>query len=179
MADLARILALPPPRSYGAAAHAAGRQLRPVEAARGDGASTGLPVRQADGIEDPADLQSDGQAKRFRFRVYDGAGRDTQSTDLRPSQNGAANGRRGAASGPAAEASATQPPAGRPQNDPNASGRSEPKALATFLAQLIAQEQLGQGLHAPPVKAADIAYRRAGGEPSIDIGSPARFSLAV
>jgi hypothetical protein len=41
-------------------------------------------------------------------------------------------------------------------------------ASTAFLAQLIAQEVLPQGLHYPPARAADIAYRRAGAEPPLD-----------
>mgnify|MGYP001407015773 CR=1 FL=1 len=94
--------------------------------------------------------------------------RSTQSIDLQRDQARAAANRASVAAetGPTTAGTDT-------------AGQAEPKAIATFLAQLISQEQLGQGLYVPPVKTADIAYRRAGGEPSIDIGSPARFSLAV
>ncbi len=184
MADLARILALPPPRSFGTATQAVARQLRPADTAGGGSAGSGLPVAPSETAtgstdQESAGQESAGQAKRFRFRVYDGAGRDTQSADLQRYQNGAANGQARGASGPAGGASGPQPQTGGRQDQAGAAGRSEPKAVATFLAQLISQEQLGQGLHAPPIRAADIAYRRAGAEPSIEIGSPARFSLAV
>jgi hypothetical protein len=50
-------------------------------------------------------------------------------------------------------------------SQPNNESAAEPKVLATFLAQLIAQERLPQGLHHPPIRAADIAYRQAGAAP--------------
>ena len=168
MADLARILALPPPRSFLPGANSGGNQLRPIRSAHSDeAAANSLTIDSAGQAEDAT-----AQAKRFRFRVYDGTGRSGEPADLRhnPGRD-------------PAQATANQPrvtaPTGQAKAGDAAADPSEPKAIATFLAQLIAQERLGEGLHAPPVKAADLAYRRAGAEPSLDIGSPARFSLAV
>jgi hypothetical protein len=168
MADLARILALPAPRSFGPGTSPAGGLLRPIRSGRADeAAGNNLPtesVRLADAAE-----EATAQAKRFRFRVYDGASRDAQAGELQRDQASVAGNRPKVAA-----VARDQVNAGSAEADP-----AEPKAIATFLAQLIAQQQLGQGLHAPPVKAADLAYRRAGAEPRIDIGSSARFSLAV
>src|SRR5690606_1902785 len=51
---------------------------------------------------------------------------------------------------------------------------------APFLAQLIAQERLRPGLYDPPLRAADRAYRQAGGEPALQDGAAtARFQIAV
>lgn len=164
MADLARILALPSPRSFGAAAKPAGNQLRPIADARDAGRDSLALGLVAEGPEESA-----AQAKRFKFRIYDGVARGTPSADFLRDQASAASNR------PHVE-TAESDRAGPSDRTPN---QTAPKAVATFLAQLISQEQLGQGLHVPPLKAADLAYRRAGGEPRIDIGSPARFSLAV
>jgi hypothetical protein len=51
----------------------------------------------------------------------------------------------------------------------------------TFTAQQIAQEQLGAGLHTPPLQPADEAYRRAGAEPPLpsEESQPTFFALAV
>jgi hypothetical protein len=50
-----------------------------------------------------------------------------------------------------------------------------------FSAQQIAQEQLGAGLHTPPLQPADEAYRRAGAEPPLpsEESGPTFFALAV
>ncbi|HWT98276.1 MAG TPA: hypothetical protein VN229_11705 [Terriglobales bacterium] len=50
-----------------------------------------------------------------------------------------------------------------------------------FSAQQIAQEQLGAGLHTPPLQPADEAYRRAGAEPPLpsEESQPTFFALAV
>jgi hypothetical protein len=164
MAELARILALPPPRSF--IQKPGGNQLRPIDGLRAGGsAANSLTAGPAD-----ASGEATAQAKRFRFRVQDGAARNTQSSDLQRDQTHAATNQQQIAS-----------EAERTRSTPNGAdaAASESKGIATFLAQLISQEQLGQGLHAPPLQAADVAYRRAGGEPRLDIGSPARFSLAV
>ena len=164
MAELARILALPAPRSF--TPKPTGNQLRPIETARAGGSTANtLTATQTDASD-----EAGAQAKRFKFRVHDGAARNTQSSDLQRDQTQAAANRQRIA----AEANRAQTTA-----EGSDAAASEPKGIATFLAQLISQEQLGQGLHAPPLQAADIAYRRAGGEPTLDIGSPARFSLAV
>lgn len=55
------------------------------------------------------------------------------------------------------------------------------QSTATFTAQRIAQENLGIGLHVPPLKPADEAYRRAGAEPPLqtEIADPSLFALAI
>lgn len=162
MADLAPILALPPPQSF--IRKPAANQLRPIEGRGGGAAATGVANGQANAAD-----EAGAQAKRFKFRVHDGVARNTQSSDLQREPSQAANNRQRIG----VEAARTEASAEKTDAD------TEPKGIATFLAQLISQEQLGAGLHAPPVRTADIAYRRAGGEPRLDIGSPARFSLAV
>jgi hypothetical protein len=50
---------------------------------------------------------------------------------------------------------------------------------AAFSAQQIAQEQLGIGLHLPPLQPADEAYRRAGAEPPLVTEDAASTLFAV
>jgi len=50
---------------------------------------------------------------------------------------------------------------------------------ATFSAQQISQEQLGIGLHVPPLQPADEAYRRAGAEPPQETEETASLLMAV
>jgi hypothetical protein len=50
---------------------------------------------------------------------------------------------------------------------------------SAFIASLIAQEQLRQGLYNPRFEAASDAYRRAGGSPSAIDDVPRVFSVAV
>jgi hypothetical protein len=50
---------------------------------------------------------------------------------------------------------------------------------ATFSAQQISQEQLGIGLHVPPLQPADEAYRRAGAEPPLETEETASLLMAV
>jgi len=65
----------------------------------------------------------------------------------------------------------------------NAGQTETPQTQPTvaFSAQQIAQEQLGAGLHAPPLQPADEAYRRAGAEPPLpsEESQPTFFALAV
>ncbi|HEX9447169.1 MAG TPA: hypothetical protein VF920_04290 [Dongiaceae bacterium] len=49
---------------------------------------------------------------------------------------------------------------------------------ATFSTQQISQEQLGIGLHVPPLQPADEAYRRAGAEPPLVTEQAAPLMLA-
>jgi hypothetical protein len=50
---------------------------------------------------------------------------------------------------------------------------------ATFSAQQISQEQLGIGLHVPPLQPADEAYRRAGAEPPLETEETTSVLMAV
>lgn len=55
------------------------------------------------------------------------------------------------------------------------------QTTAAFSAQQISQEQLGAGLHTPPLQPADEAYRRAGAEPPLpsEQSAPTFFAVAV
>jgi hypothetical protein len=68
------------------------------------------------------------------------------------------------------------------QQDTEESGRAEAgQPTVAFTAQQIAQEQLGGGLHVPPLQPADEAYRRAGAEPPLvtEQASPTVLAVAV
>lgn len=162
MADIGRILYLPPTVVTGRATGIPGedRGQQPVPAVETDAANA--EAGQA-------------RAKQFRFRIYDGGrpdqalagdnGLPTRRADnLRPDD--ADNPRRQSADSEAA----------RRQNSAGAFAT----ASAPFLAQLIAQEQLQPGLHDPPLRAADRAYRQAGGESALaDRAATGRFRIAI
>lgn len=177
MADIGRILLLPPPAVPGRNAPArvgAGRDEAGASAGSGD--EQGIATR----VDETADSTSNARNKQFRFRVVDGGRSDSlgnaevpartdpnatdqNATAARDALGFQAAGNRGTASG--------NGKGGVPLGTPT----------ATFLAQLIAQEQLPQGLYDPPVKAADRAYRQAGGEPALTDGgtATAHFRIAV
>lgn len=190
MADIGRILYLPPPVPPSAAQSAAapgqgakaGRSVAPTP---GDTTQRGV-VAAIDG--DPG-ASAGGRSKQFRFRVYDGSrpdealagdnGLPTRRTPTSP----APTGRTGAAQ---EETTIRGPgrldaPSGEAARGTTGTGLATPSSA--FLAQLIAQEQLRPGLFDPPLRDADLAYRRAGGEPTLggEAGGPfrARFKLAV
>jgi hypothetical protein len=137
MADLAPILMLPPPTPRLPAREAGELAISP-DAQRGDGSGDGA------------------RARRFRFRVYDGAESTGANTDL-------------AARGTAGRGTITDRRASTAGNASTQSSRQDiryPKAetgsSSNFLAQAFAQEQLSAGLHNPPYAAASAAYNRAG-----------------
>lgn len=171
MADIGRLLLLPPPNGTG----------RAVAARSGDGresAAASDDRRIAARVEEAADSTSGGRAKQFRFRVVDGGRSDSL----------AGNAEVPARFDPNAETIGEQEAAAR-KSAGNAAGANRSAGggiplgtpLATFLAQLIAQEQLPAGLYDPPVKAADRAYRQAGGEPALtdSARSNPRYQIAV
>lgn len=170
MADISRILALPPPVSG--------------SAGRGLGESRVLVSSAPASATAEADTDS-ARARQFRFRVYDG-GRTGAPLG---GDNGVPAQRARIGEGETASDSAgdTEGTAARRQVL-GTSGLNRQAAdelgLATpssaFLAQLIAQEQLQPGLYDPPVKAADRAYRQAGGEPGLTDGTAQpHFQIAV
>lgn len=172
MADVSRLLLLPPPGQQGRNSPAR------IGAGRGDGDSgSDLSPR----IEEAGDSTANARGKQFRFRVFDGgrsdqlAGNaevpvraDANTRDSNAADNTAATSGRTAALGFQGKGSTSNAvPLGTPSS--------------AFLAQLIAQEQLKPGLFDPPVKEADRAYRQAGGEPALtdDTSGTARFKMAV
>lgn len=174
MADIGRLL-LPPPNTIGRTPLARIGEGKGVES-RDDSRDNegrddrGLVAR----VDEAGDATGGGRAKQFRFRVLDGgrsdqlAGNAELPVRTQPNPESTAE----------AAASSAQTAAVRGNQ-----GSSVPLGtpLATFLAQLIAQEQLPQGLYDPPVKAADRAYRQAGGEPVLADGarSTPRYQIAV
>lgn len=168
MAEIGPLL-LPPP------AITSGRSLTPARVGAGQGGSgrqNGEDSAYLATVDAAADATGGGgKAKQFRFRVVDGGRSDTLGNAGVPTQSRQAN---------AADDTA-QAAIGRDSS----AGTSKQIPLGTFsapfLAQLIAQEQLQPGLHDPPVKQADRAYRQAGGEPAWngEESTVARFKIAV
>lgn len=175
MADIGQILYLPPPVANGRAAAIPTdeRLRRPVPAIDSDTAG------------------SQARAKQFRFRVYDGGRRDeAQPHEAMAGDNGLPTRRAGNARSDEARPDAAQSGAAQKDRSRHETGGQRGQAFlatasAPFLAQLIAQEQMQAGLHDPPLRAADRAYRQAGGEPALSKdGGPAgfrspRFQIAV
>ncbi|MDY0872244.1 hypothetical protein [Dongia rigui] len=164
MAEIGPLL-LPPPAVY------SGRSVAPARGASG-GRQSGDDSAYLATVDATADATGGGaKAKQFRFRVLDGGRSDTlgnaelpatsRQPDAADDTSRAALGREGNAGG----------------------GKQLPLGTfsAPFMAQLIAQEQLQAGLHDPPIKQADRAYRQAGGEPALNDpdNSVARFKIAV
>lgn len=130
-------------------------------------------------IDETADSTSNARGKQFRFRVVDGGRSDSLGNAEVPARTDP-NATDQSASA-ARDALGFQAGGNRSATGGNSSGVPLGTPTATFLAQLIAQEQLPQGLYDPPVKAADRAYRQAGGEPALTDSNTAtaRFSIAV
>ncbi|MBI2256254.1 MAG: hypothetical protein HYU58_16645 [Proteobacteria bacterium] len=165
MAEIGPLL-LPPPAAISSRSVA---PVRTTASRQGNGEGTASLA-----TIDPTANATEGnsRAKQFRFRVVDGGRSDTLGNAELPAtsrQAGAADEAR----------TATQEREG-------SSGHSSKQIplgtfSAPFLAQLIAQEQLQPGLHDPPVKQADRAYRQAGAEPPLSDAdsSVAHFRIAV
>lgn len=143
MPDIAQILALPVPI----------RPTPPDSLAQHRGKVAGAAYAAAEqGV----------QGRRFRFRVYEDGNTGTENNARRAtssprSQIAPFQGRDGgAANESAARSSGSRNTAYQYVNTRTASPST------AFLAQSIAQEQLGQGLHNPPYAAASAAYTRTG-----------------
>lgn len=172
MADIGRILYLPSPQTGAlpGRGNTAGADARGV--VQSDGAGIGTATDESANAD-----SAQGRARHFRFRVYDGGRADTplagdSGVPARRSEGEAAG--ENSTAGIRQQSLGVNPAAGR-----SGSGNLT-AASAPFLAQLIAQEQLRPGLYDPPLKAADRAYRQAGGEPALTDGAArARFQIAV
>ncbi|HVZ02834.1 MAG TPA: hypothetical protein VHA35_25215 [Dongiaceae bacterium] len=143
MAEIAQIYLLPPP-------------VRPSTADRALAAPSQGPE---DGSVQAA-ASEQGRARRFRFRVYEGGEASATGTELDTRRTGGK-----------AAVTASGIDLGNPDSLESRRGQSgggatfyQPNAGASsaFLAQSIAQEQLGEGLHNPPYAAAATAYTRTG-----------------
>lgn len=165
MAEIGPLL-LPPPTVIGSRSVAPARQAAGRQANGEDSAYLATVDASADATGGNA------RAKQFRFRVVDGGRNDTLGNAELPATSRQATG----------SDETSQATLGR---DGSPSGKSKQIPLGTFsapfLAQLIAQEQLQPGLHDPPIKQADRAYRQAGGEPALTDpeSSVAHFKIAV
>jgi len=138
MADVAQVLMLPPPTPY-----------------------QRLPVREGHelAINEDSVGGEGARARRFRFRVHEGNDGSAASGDTR--RAGAQGSVQTALS--RSNASAGNSATGSTSGSIRYSSRDPGSgASSTFLAQSIAQEQLGDGLHNPPNAAAAAAYSRAG-----------------
>ena len=159
MAEIAQVLMLPPPVRNPATERALASQGQAP--APEDGSA------QA-GSADP------GRARRFRFRVYEGGEASQTGTELDTRRTG------GKAAFTASQidlghSDSLESRSGQSGRSTAQNGTYRPStgASSAFLAQSIAQEQLGEGLHNPPFAAATTAYTRTGaaltGRPSAGI----------
>ncbi len=145
MADIAQILMLPPPT------------VRPPATDRA------LTPQNNPGAEDGSSQvssQDQGRARRFRFRVYEGGETSDPGTELSTRRTGGQ-----------APVNASQIDLGNSDSLESQGGAGGRNATlfkqngggsSAFLAQSIAQEQLGEGLYNPPFAAASAAYTRSG-----------------
>jgi hypothetical protein len=143
MATIAQILLPPPLRP---------QQIQVIPRGRND-----FPVG---GDESSGD---DARARRFRFRVYDGGNATATDPDPRRANRAAQSSAASTALNNATDLAAQgkTPDHARSATHYLAGTKAGPGASSTFLAQAIAQEQLGGGLHNPPNDAAAAAYGRA------------------
>lgn len=166
-------LLLPPPTAL------SGRGVTYVRNGKGEARADGaLTQVEAAGVDAAGDATGGPRAKNFRFRVVDGGRSDQLGNAEVPARS-----QRDAAESDTASARAGAAAIGRDQPASKSGNGAVPAGtpVATFLAQLIAQEQLAPGLYDPPVKAADRAYRQAGAVPPLNDAetATARFKIAV
>ncbi|WP_374654287.1 hypothetical protein [Dongia sp.] len=174
MAEIGPLL-LPPPTAISGG----GRTPVRVGSGRGETDEERLALSRVDETADATSGPAGGsRAKQFRFRVVDGGRSDALGNAEVPARTQTET-----VEAETAAARAGSAAIGGDSAAPKTGNGSVPLGtpLAAFLAQLIAQEQLQAGLHDPPVKAADRAYRQAGAEPSLNEGETAiaRFRIAV
>jgi hypothetical protein len=158
MADIGQILLLPPPA-----------QVRPAATARAL-APQAAPGGSTAGSEDPA------RARRFRFRVYEGGEASDTGTQLETRHAGSPSALT-ASSIDVGNTDQLDSEAGRSGGGNVTRFGSNPGASSAFLAQSIAQEQLGEGLHNPPHAAAAAAYTSTGA--SLDRRPSAGFDISA
>ena len=148
MADIAQIYLLPPPVRL----PATDRALAPQNQHAEDGGAQAGAAEQI-------------KARRFRFRVYEGGETSDTGTELdtRRTGNQAALTASGINLGNSDSLESQSGRSGRSSAGGNATfTRTSTGASSAFLAQSIAQEQLGEGLHNPPFAAAATASSRTG-----------------
>jgi hypothetical protein len=145
MADIAQIYLLPPPvRSPATDRALAPRNTAPEDGSQRAGASVNEQI----------------SARRFRFRVYEGGETSDTGTDLDTRRAGTAPGLSASDINLGNSDSLDARPGlgGHGTTFSNSRGG----ASSAFLAQSIAQQQLGEGLHNPPYATATSAYSRTG-----------------
>ena len=155
MAEIAQIYLLPPP----VRPPASDRALATQGATRGQGA----PGAPEDG-SNQAGSSEQLRARRFRFRVHEGGETSETGTELDTRRTGS-NAALIASDIDLGTSDSLQSQSGRSgrSNDRDATFyKPNAGASTAFLAQSIAQEQLGEGLHNPPYAAATTAYSRTG-----------------
>src|SRR5687768_8478316 len=135
MADFAQILLLPPPTPY----------------------PQRLPARESELAVNAETQGGDAaRARRFRFRVHDGG--ESSEANLTAATRGA--GTRAALTGNGStEYAAAQSSSPRVRY---ANPHARPTSSSAFLAQALAQEELGEGLHNHPFATSTTAYSRTG-----------------
>jgi hypothetical protein len=138
MADLAQVLLLPPPAPQ----------------------RSTLPAREATDLTVSAEAPTGdaARARRFRFRVYEG-GDSGDAAQTATSRVGA--GRITLVSDNASSAETDADASGLRRGGTGTYTRLSGNPSSAFLAQSIAQEQLGDGLYNPPNRQATLAYTRA------------------
>ena len=150
MAEIAQIYLLPPPVRPPATERALATQSQAGSAAPQDGSN------QA-GSSDQL------RARRFRFRVNEGGETSQTGTELDARRAGS-----NAATSSAIDLGDSESLQSQSGRGGRSSGRdgtfhtANPRTSSAFLAQSIAQEQLGEGLHNPPFAQATTAYSRTG-----------------
>jgi hypothetical protein len=154
MSEIGQILLLPPPpvRPGDRALTLQGRAQGQVQGAD-DGSS------QAGGS-----VNEQIRARRFRFRVYEGGQTSNAGTDLDTRRTGspAAFATSNIDLGTSDSLGGGNQTGGRAASRNTGFDQSHSGASSAFLAQAIAQEQLGEGLHNPPYAAAATAYSSTG-----------------
>ena len=154
MAEIAQIYLLPPP----VRPPATDRALAPQ---RSTGGSTG-------GASEDGSVQGGGseqaRARRFRFRVHEGGETSDTGTELdtRRTVSNAALTASAIDLGNSDSLESQSGRSGRSSGRDTTFYKSNSSVSSAFLAQSIAQEQLGDGLHNPPYAAATTAYSRTG-----------------
>lgn len=156
MADIAQIYLLPPPVRLSAT----DRALAPRQ--QGQAA----PAGPEDGSSQAGAATSEQvRARRFRFRVYEGGETSNTGTELDTRRTGSNAAFAGTSRIDLGSSDWSESQGGRSGRSIGRGGTAhQPNANASsaFLAQSIAQEQLGEGLHNPPYAAATTAYSRTG-----------------
>lgn len=164
MQEVARALLLPPPGWISGRA-AARHQIDEDAAGARPRVPTPFDAFNDGGAQDEVRLR----ARTFRFKVY--------------GDRGELNEDRSAFKAPVAESpeqEETPRTGGSAVDILDGFGEGDAhRNSAAFVASLIAQSRLSQGLHNPAFGAANNAYRRAGGEPPLELSRAQALNIAI